>query len=91
MTTITTGTAFTTAESEPACLLAAYPGTADESVRVALVDSWTVQHRALLDSTPSTKAQAAAVLRAVLNPAIRLTDPAYLPALGRVADFLAAA
>ena len=91
MTTIlTTDTAFAAAESELARLLALYP-TTDEAARDALVDAWTVQHRALLDSTPTTKAQAAAVLRAVLNPTIGMNDPAYLPALGRVADFLAAA
>ena len=91
MTTLTTDAAFAAAETELARLLALYPGTTDEAARGALVDAWNVQHRALLDSTPTTQAQAAAVLRAVLNPTIGLTDRAYVPALGRVADFLAAA
>ncbi|MEI7610134.1 MAG: hypothetical protein WCJ64_22350 [Rhodospirillaceae bacterium] len=89
-TTLTTDADFKAAESELARLLALYPSTTDEAARASLVDAWTVQHRALLDSTPTTQAQAATVMRAVLNPAIGMTDSTYRPALGRVADFLAA-
>ena len=89
-TTLHTDAAFAAAESELNRLLAAYSGTG-EAARGALVDAWAVQHRALLSSNPTTRTQAAAVLRAVINPTIGMTDPAYLPALGRVSDFLAAA
>ena len=90
MPTLHTDPAFTAAESELSRLLALSPTTTAEADRDQLIDAWAVQWRSILDSTPTTRLQAAIVLRAALHPAFDALA-SERASVQRVADFLAAA
>ena len=89
MSTLHTDAAFTAAEAELARLLALSPVTTADAARDQLVDAWAVQWRAILDSTPTTRLQAAVMLRAALNPSFDALA-SERASVQRVADFLAA-